>query len=275
MEDPNSIAWLFPEKDAADGKRSWEAIQMNLLGYAPLQRVPESDLRSRESTASLEDEENQVANAASYPSLHLTFNSGLRSGLGLTFGTDSKRCDIVLPRLRYISQRHCYLTFDTERQLILRDFSTHGTVVKYSDKGGELRRHFTWILGGLRVPREIGHITIEIQGISFQIRISPHDEYPDLYNANVDRFLQEAEEPHLNGLGIETPTPRGAHTPSQGPIRLKQETLGKGTFAVVRRFWDVSNGVEYAYKEPRDKRKFDRETWEREIDIMRQISHVS
>jgi len=43
----------------------------------------------------------------------------------------------------------------------------------------------------------------------------------------------------------------------------------------VRRFWDVSTGFEYAYMEPRNKNKFDWKMWEREADIMRQISHVS
>ena len=191
MGDPNSIACLSPLKDEVDDKRSWDAIRMNISGYIPLRRASKSksDLRSRDSTASLEDDENQAANTTSYPSLHLTFNTGLKSGLGIMFGTDSKRCDIVLPRLRYISQRHCYLTFDAERRLILRDFSTHGTIIKYDNKGGELRRHFTWILGNHAIAQKTAHITVAIQGISFQIKVSPHDDCIDLYNANIDRFL--------------------------------------------------------------------------------------
>ena len=256
MGDPNSIAWLFPEKDEADDKRSWEAIQQDTFRYRGLQgRI-------------------FAAATASYPSLHLAFNSGLKSGLGLIFGTDSKRCDVVLPRLRYISQRYCYLTFDAERRWILRDFSTHGSIVKYDDKGGELRCHFTWILGSHGVPKETGHIAIGIQGISFQIKVSPHDECPDLYNANVDRFLQEADEVNVNGLGVESPTPRGAHTPSQGPIRLKQNTLGKGTYAVVRRFWDVSNGVEFGIRSL-EIRESSTETCGRGRSILCTKSHTS
>lgn len=78
------------------------------------------------------------------------------------FRTDPNSCNIVLPRLRKISQRYCYLTFDTERRLILRDCSTHGTIVTYNDKGGELRRYFTWILGGHDVPQETKNIVIKI-----------------------------------------------------------------------------------------------------------------
>ena len=159
----------------------------------------------------------------------------------------------------------------------MQDFSKHGTIVTYNGEGGESRRtiityndkgreshhYFTWILGGHKVPRDTKNIVIEIQSISFRIIISTHDENPRLYNANVDRFLQEAkanEELPFGGLGIQslnsTAPPSGTQTPSHDPIRLKQETLGKGAFAAVRRFWDVSTGLDYAYKEPRNKKKF-------------------
>ena len=246
---------------------------MNMSPDVLPQRTTISDYRSRESTASFEDSN---PDKTSYPRLQLAFDSALRSGHGLMFGTDPKSCNIVLPRLHRISQRHCYLTFDAQRRLILRDCSTHGTIVKYDDKGRELRRLFTWILGGHEFPKKTKNIVIEIQGVSFQIDVSRHDEDQDQYNSNVDRFLEKAEEPHLNGLGIYSPTapPSHSHTPNQGVIRLKQETLGKGAFAVVRRFWDVSTGLEYAYKEPLNKRKFRKDLWNREIEIMRQISLV-
>jgi len=73
--------------------------------------------------------------------------------------------------------------------------------------------------------------------------VSTHDTHPDLYNVNVDRFLQQVsanDELPLGTLGIRstssTVAPSGARTPNQGPIRLKQEKLGTGHFAVVRRF---------------------------------------
>ncbi|CZR65638.1 uncharacterized protein PAC_15538 [Phialocephala subalpina] len=269
MEDSNSIAWLSPTTSEDKGKHTWEAIRMNTSQHIQ----EESGYRSRQSTVP-PDEDDQEDQAASYPRLPLTFDAELKSGKGLMFGTDPN-CGIALPRLRKISRHHCYLTFDAERRLILRDCSTYGTTVSYNDQGRELRRHFTWILGGHKVPRRTKEIVIEIQGVSFRIEVSRHDESPDLYNANVDRFLQEADEPHLNGLGIYSPTapPSQSHTPNQGAIRLKQETLGKGAFAVVRRYWDVSTGIEYAYKEPLNKRKFNRKSWEKEAEIMGQISH--
>ena len=98
----------------------------------------------------------------------------------------------------------------------------------------------------------------------------------------LDRFLQEAkanDDLPFGGLGIQSPNstapPSGVQTPSQDPIRLKQEILGTGAFAAVKRYWDFSIGIEYAYKEPRNKRRFDRKAWEKEVEIMGQISHVS
>ncbi|MCJ1350592.1 MAG: hypothetical protein MMC33_000573 [Icmadophila ericetorum] len=122
-----------------------------------------------------------------------TFNPRPTSSRGFELGTDPN-CDIILPRLKYISRVHCALTFDDQRRLILRNFSKHGTIVKYNEKGGELRRtivtyddkrqeirhHFKWILGGHKVPRDTENIVIEIQGISFRIIVSTHDTHPQL-----------------------------------------------------------------------------------------------
>lgn len=164
------------------------------------------------------------------------------------FGTD-RNCDIVLPGGGGISHRHCYLTFDAGRRLILRDCSTYGTIVEYDNKGGELRRHFTWILGGHDFPLKVYNIVIRIRGINLRIVVSNHDTNLVLYNANIDKFLLQAGEPSFNAPGIYTPTapPSQPRTPSQAAIRLKQEKLGAGSFAVVRRVWDVSTGFSYAY----------------------------
>jgi hypothetical protein len=67
---------------------------------------------------------------------------------------------------------------------------------------------------------------------------------------------------------VEQPPPLEIHPP-------QARDAGHGAFAVVRRVWDVSTGIEYARKEPLDKRRFDRKAWEKEADIINQISHVS
>ena len=117
---------------------------------------------------------------------------------------------------------------------------------------------------------------------TFRITVSAHDDNPCLYNANVDRFVQEVkanDELPLCGLGIHslisTALSPGALTPRHYPIRLKQEMLGQWAVTVVRRYWDFSTGFEYAYKEPCNKKKFHTENWREEADIMRQISNVS
>jgi hypothetical protein len=66
MEDPNLTAWLCPAESEDKGKYTWDAIRMNRSRYIPPQGETKSDYRSRESTVSLEDEEDQ---AISYPGL--------------------------------------------------------------------------------------------------------------------------------------------------------------------------------------------------------------
>ncbi|KAH6723428.1 kinase-like domain-containing protein [Leptodontidium sp. MPI-SDFR-AT-0119] len=213
MEDSNLIARLFP----ADGKGYKLALQAILMSenrsrYMPPQGETEPHCGSRESTASLEDEDDETASDTSAPGLQLTFNPGPKGGRGLEFGTHPN-CDI--------------------RRLILRDFSKHGTIVKYDEKGGESRRtlvtkddkgrelyhHFKWIIGSHKVPRDTKIIVIEIQGIGFRIdQATANEELP------LGRFSIQSLPP--------TVAPSGAQTPNQGAIRLKQETLGKGAFAV-------------------------------------------
>lgn len=110
MEDPNLIAELFPIDGEDNAKYTWDIIRMreNTSRYIPPQGESKSDFRSRESTPSSEDKEGIIPNNTSYPGLQLTFNPGL------VLGTDPD-CDIVLPQLRQISQRHYYLTFDSQR----------------------------------------------------------------------------------------------------------------------------------------------------------------
>jgi hypothetical protein len=79
-----------------------------------------------------------------------------------------------------------------------------------------VRRRFTWILGGYKVPQKKERIIIQIyKYIRFQIIVSGHNEYPDLYNENVNLFKMGVLRLLSAGLSI-APTPR-----PQDPIRLK------------------------------------------------------
>ncbi|TVY64158.1 Maternal embryonic leucine zipper kinase [Lachnellula suecica] len=291
MEDLNLIACLYP----ADGDlRAGAAIRMreNSGRYIPPQQETKLEYGSRESTVSQDDDEDHLA---SQPRLQLTFNPGPKAGLGFVIGTDENRCDVVLPKLskNKIGRLHCVLTFDAERRLVLRDLSRNGTIVEYDGQGGEKRRtivtqddkgrekrhYFTWILSGGEASK-VQKIGLQIEEIKFQIIVSEHETYPDLYNDNVDRFLHEAttnDELPFGALGIQSTTSTaqysGAHTPTpQTPIYINQWRLGSGQFSIVNRVWDVSTGFVYASKEFSNMKE---SQWRKEASIMSQVLQLS
>ena len=105
---------------------------------------------SRESTAPLEDNNNKRKNEepASYlyePGIQLTFSYEPKGGFGFVFETYESECDVILPNTEdnKISRHHCYFNFDAHNRLILRDTSTHRTIVTYDEKRGFKRRNFT------------------------------------------------------------------------------------------------------------------------------------
>ncbi|KAF2176964.1 hypothetical protein K469DRAFT_534066, partial [Zopfia rhizophila CBS 207.26] len=212
---------------------------------------------SRESTAPLEENKNEPPAYFYEDGLQLTFNHGPKGDKGFALGINRNECDIVLPKLGGIKKLHGYFTFD-ENRFIWRDSSTYGTIVTYDGKGGERRRKFTWILGGHEVPDNTEEIVIELhKHLKFQIVVSKHDTHADQY---IKRFHAETaaqDEPRIGRLGMHSPgstAPHSdTHTPNQGRIVLKRRTLGKGSFAVVTHSWDVSTGIEYACKKPRDR----------------------
>lgn len=290
MEDANLIACLYP---ANDNTKAVIRMRENSGRYIILaQRPSASEHGSRASTVSEEDEDDKY-DPTTQPGLQLTFNQGPKAGQGFVIGHDRNRCDIVLPKLPYISGRHCVLTFDAKRRLILRALSTKGgTIVEYDGQGGQKRRtvvtkdnkgreklhHFTWILSGIG-PDEVEKIVIQIQDIKFRIIVAKHEKYPDLYNDHVDRFLHEAnadDELPFGALGIQSTTSTaqqsGAHTPTQTPIYINQWKLGSGGFSIVNRVWDVSTGFVYASKEFFN---MEESEWKREASVMNQLLRLS
>lgn len=280
MEDLIASLYPFPH-----GKKSYahQAIDfpenssrlIDLEEYLPELR----GRQSRETTAPLSDaEDDDAKETVGGKGLQLTFTHGPKAGRGYMLGTDANKCDIVLPQRKGVSRCHCYLTFDHERRLILRDCSSNGTVVTYNGKGGEKRRHFTWILGGHRVPDETKTIVIQLHTmLKFQVVVTK-PTFPDIYFENVDEFFKEtavtADLP-FGVLGIQstasTAAPSGTQTPKQDPILLEQETLGRGAYGVVNRAWDVSTGREYASKRFTN---LERSDWKNEAYMMRQSPHV-
>lgn len=295
MEGASVIALLLPVGTGPVSKPTWDAIRQsnNRSRYVAPQNVKiRQDHSSRDTTVSLESDE-EDSDPQYYPGLLLTFDNGPKVGQGFVIGRDPNSCDIVLPKHPNISRRHCLLTFDAQRRLILQDTSAYGTTVEYDGQGGhkrrtlvthdnrgkEIRHHFKWILSAAKVPDKAKKIEITIAEIKFQIVVSKHQTHPDLYMENVDRFLQREDDLSIGGLGLQST----ASTAEQSevltprlqlhvPIYIDQETLGTGYSSVVRRVWDVSTGQSYASKEIV---KMQESAWRREVEILRQVRQLS
>jgi serine/threonine-protein kinase Chk2 len=244
---------------------------------------------SRESTESIESQA-EDDNPDTLPYLEIRFSHAPRTSSGLVFGTDEKICDVVLPKIKGlgVSRRHFTLTYknnfdDVCPRLIVRDLgSKYGTAVAYGNQGGKhTRSHFDWILDGFDLPNKTKDLIVRLHdNLQFRIVVARHDITSPAYAANVERFRHGAANPQdlLHGLGLqsgpETERNSGAQTPVQRPILLRLGQIGNGGFGVVSRHWNVSTGKEYACKQPIVK-KYERENWKKEIDIMKQISNVS
>ncbi|KLU91814.1 CAMK protein kinase [Magnaporthiopsis poae ATCC 64411] len=201
--------------------------------------------------------------------LELRFGQGTRTGLGFVLGKDPATSDIVLVDETGISERHCAITFENDfrdtnhYRLVVRDLETTcGTSVSYSGKAGRedggIRRGFRWIIGGHDVPAK-KEIVIELHDhLQFRIDVPKHDIKSEPYIGNVARFHQgrSSVDDLFGQMDVSslprTEAPSGARTPGSGDIEV-EEKLGEGGFGVVTYVWNVSDGDEYAFKEPSKK----------------------
>ncbi|KAJ9624529.1 Protein kinase protein rad53 [Taxawa tesnikishii (nom. ined.)] len=199
---------------------------------------------------------------------------------GYVFGTDPRRCDVLLGQRRgqgSISGEHFSITFDDDGRVILRDFSRCGTAVSYDGQTKDQKRsHFTWI-----IFEEFEKIEAQLSGTDskFWIELARHEECQLEYQANVNTFLESRREhekstsalPPFNILGIHSQgtaaAPTTSHSPGQGPVYILYEELGRGEFGAVHKVVDVSTGYVYAGKE------FMRPGWENEVAAMKRVSH--
>ncbi|KJZ69149.1 hypothetical protein HIM_11467 [Hirsutella minnesotensis 3608] len=280
MEDADLIACVYPCADI-DRKAS-KAIEKSSRYVPPRLQCPRTRYgrRDRESTRSPER-----PNMPAYhylPCLELRFSDIPRTSRGIVFGCDPNS-DVVLPDIPSISYHHFSLTFDKERRLIVRDWGSFvGTEVTYDNEGQGLRSNFRWIVGGHEVPQGKKSIIITVhETISFQIVIALHDIRSRAYIDKVNQFCRgtAAAEDLLDDLNFPdrgTERPTGAHTPVTEEIHLRKK-LGEGSFGVVTHIWNVSDGSEYAIKEPPAKairkQKINVDTWIKEAGIMEPLSH--
>lgn len=250
---------------------------------------------SRETTAPPDDNVSNIAyeETPDYNyevGLQLTFSHGPKGSHGFVIGTEASSCDIVVAKTsdHRVSRRHCYITFDAQRRLIVRDCSSNGTIVEYDKKGGDNRRNFTWIIGGHDGLHDFKELVIKLDDqLQFQVVVSK-SRFPEIFLQNVDQFRAEIavnNELPFGALGLQsaastagasgtqTPEERGdLDMPNKKSILFKRKKLGHGTFSVVTHVWDVSTGLEYASKKFLNPSEFN---WVREAMLMKKISHVS
>ena len=213
------------------------------------------------------------------PQLHFTFDREPRNPhKGFTFGSDDRKCDIVIGKKRRdaISGCHFCITVNAKDRVILKDVSTIGTHVSYDGQGGYCRTNFQWII----FPDYI-NIIITVRPSaptirSFKIKVAKYDPSNTAHQALLDSYLMKGQTAlplsliHVHNKET-TMQPTGYKVPTQGHIYIKDELLKKDGFGKVYRVKDVSSGNQYADK------VFDRfpQEWKREIKILERLSHVS
>jgi hypothetical protein len=291
MQDPNIIATLLATKSDL-AKRGFQ-LKYNEERY----QAPADDTRpfSKENTPCPgEDSDDEDSNDkepkdedGTAHRLELAFDKppkNVNDGYVCGWGPD---CDIQLvdreslrpgdrKKVEKVGKKHFSITFDAQRRVILRDASKYGTTVSYDGAGNELRSHFTWII----FPDfETIEVSIPRADISFEIKLGKHKDCEDEFSANVDKVFPPSVRMGEGGLatpmlqlhmpsGNGSVVSSGTTTLGRGPIYLRHERIGKGTFGRVYRMTDVSTGKPYAGKYIDD---FD---CTREVTVMSEVKHV-
>lgn len=222
MYDSKTIAWLVP---TARGSSADKAVHLPSNNSISVPITTSSDLASRLPTL-----------LTSKPShaIQLSFDQTPKRPGRFVLGTDLS-CDVILPTLPGLSKRHCALSFDAEGRLTLEDFSTRGTQVWYDWESNGDQTDYTWILSSGYThgfPNSVQRITIDIQGIRFQIVANDHSSDMDTYKASVDAFCERPS--WMDSLAASwnpiTPTPPlFSSVPSFQHIfikELEEESLG-------------------------------------------------
>ncbi|KJZ79926.1 hypothetical protein HIM_00640 [Hirsutella minnesotensis 3608] len=283
MEDAEIIARVYAVPH--DERRASQSIKQSSRYVAPAQHGQEEcvDYGRYRRAATEPPEELNVPAHLNMPHLQVKFSDIPRTTHGIVFGCDPNS-DVVLPNIKGISRHHFSLTFDDDHRLIIRDWgSLLGTEVTYDAQGHGKRSNFRWIVGGDPNPEDKTRIIVKIHGtVEFQVVAASHNVKSTEYMDKVHLFRQgtstagdlfrDLDLPHRP----DTELPTGAHTPGRGEIHL-QKKIGEGSYGVVTHFWNVSDGSEYALKEPAAKairrRVVDHDAWAKEARIMSQISH--
>ncbi|KAI1277755.1 kinase-like domain-containing protein [Xylaria sp. FL0933] len=279
MDEVGLIAWVY----ALPGlhfEKVQDAIQKNPQCKPPKPASPEpqsphQSRNDRETTAPP-----MKFNPREYFTLDLRFSHRPKTPAGLIFGKD-EACDIVLPDIPGISRRHFALTYkktfaDKCYRLVVRDLgSRNGTWVRYVDEPEAWRRSFDWILDGFDYPNSIKKFLVApFPGFEFFFVVRHQALDLPTYINNVERFGHgtAGAEDLLGNTAIDRGPETVGQTPRQGPIILRVGPAGEGGNGIIYRCWNVSNGAEYACKQPKGF-MYSKAEWEKERDFMLTISH--
>ena len=211
---------------------------------------------------------------------------------GYTFGSDLKRCDVVLGRkIDGISGRHFSVDFDGDCQLILTDSSSIGTEFCY---GGQrsIRRNFSHVLFDDK------EIIVKVMDMEFQISLpdrttSPRQQtdYENALSSYLEARLNASPPLHL--LNVESlentlVPPSRSDYPTSNTLYWIGPIIGKGAFSTVHKVTDASTGRLYAAKRPAQLQDTSTETLSvmkrfaqsrplflNELNMARKVFHVS
>lgn len=287
MDDPDVFAYLFPAAGNA-GVRARETIDMaeNQSRYLPAQRGepldPKREAQGQFDGEATEESEDETYYLERLPCLALRFSNRPRTRLGLVAGRSSQ-ADLVMDTVKGVSMYHFALTFDHQKQLVIRDLdSVTGTRVIYDGEKAQRGRGVTWSVCGPSMLKGKIPVLRVAPSLEFRIIMTHHDINSPVYLANVARFLEGTAAPEdlfldmacTSHAATELPTGVDAHTPAahKRERTLWKRELGRGSFGVVSYAWDVTTREEFALKEHLRGRS---EDWRREAEMLKGISHVS
>ncbi|KAK1773538.1 period-4 [Copromyces sp. CBS 386.78] len=296
--DDDVVAYIYPAVGTEGYKGAKKTINKNKgnPGYRPPRycrpAVPEDapeavhsgppDIFNRRDREPTEDAEEH--DALEYEAcIRITFAHIPQTRLGLRCGR-SEDAELRLKTLPGVGFWHFALTFNQDYCLVVQDLgSTCGTTVVYDGEERGRWSSFSWIVGGSDFLNDKSPIIVKVSSsLQFRLVVPQHDVQSRSYRDKVDRFLAgRADADPLFGLGqigilsqLGTEVPSGVQTRAlkpTAPVTLTKE-LGRGSFAVVYRVWNVRTGEQYALKRPID-RSFDAAAWKREALILRRIDH--
>lgn len=126
--------------------------------------------------------------------IQLSFDSPPKRPGSFVIGSDPSKCDVVLPTMPGIDGRHCELSFDAEGRLVLNDYSQAGTQVWYDWESNGDQTDYTWILSSgaqQGFPSMVQRITVDIQGVRFQVVVNDHSDDWDAYHDKVEDFVRQ------------------------------------------------------------------------------------